>query len=89
MDKRVNDIIADVAEELGITEFKVTKVVENTFNYLRNSMTKLECEEYYIPKFGKFNILQKRYEKHLENNKNKAIKKEELNNINNLNKTTN
>ena len=83
MDKRVSDIVKEVAAELGVTEFKVTKVVENTFNYLRNSMTKLECAEYYIPKFGKFNIIQKRYEKHIENNKNKANKKEELN------KTTN
>lgn len=83
MDKRVSDIVKEVAAELGVTEFKVTKVVENTFNYLRNSMTKLECAEYYIPKFGKFNIIPKRYEKHIENNKNRINKKEELN------KTTN
>lgn len=62
MDNKIKDIIAETAKELGITEFKTTKVVENLFNFMRNSMTKLEHEEYYIPKFGKFNIIKKRYE---------------------------
>ena len=69
MEGKIKDIIKEVASELEITEFKTTKVVENIFNYLKNSMTKLEYEEYYIPKFGKFNIIKKRYEKYKISNK--------------------
>ena len=72
MDPIIKEIISEISKEMGIKEFKATKVVENLFNYLKNSMTKLEFEEYYIPKFGKFQIIKKRY----ENRKEKLIKKQ-------------
>jgi len=72
MDSRIKDIISKVAKELEITEFKTTKVVENVFNYLKNSMTKVESEEYYIPKFGKFQIIKKRVEKYKKNKENNS-----------------
>ena len=85
MDDKIKDIISEVAKELGVTEFKTTKVVENMFNYLKNSMTKIEKEEYYIPKFGKFSIIEKRYEKVKESAKRKKANKEDIsNNLNNI-----
>jgi nucleoid DNA-binding protein len=86
MDDKIKDIISAVAKELGVTEFKTTKVVENMFNYMKNSMTKIEKEEYYIPKFGKFSIIEKRFAKVKENIKRKNANKENISNIsNNLN----
>lgn len=83
MDKKIEQIIAETAKELGVPESRVTKVVENTFNYLRNSMGRIENKEYYIPKFGKFRIIQKRYDKMVE----KSIKTEQQ--TTNINNTTN
>lgn len=71
MDDKIKEIIAAVAKELGITEFKTTKVVDNVFNYMKNSMSKLESNEYYIPKFGKFTTIKKRLTKYKE-----SLKKE-------------
>ena len=86
MDDKIKDIISAVAKELGVTEFKTTKVVENMFNYMKNSMTRIEKEEYYIPKFGKFSIIEKRYTKVKESIKRKNANKENISNIsNNLN----
>lgn len=87
MEHKLKDIIESVAKELGVTEFKTTKVVENMFNYLKNSMTKLESEVYYIPKFGKFTIIPKRLAKHKESIKKK--KEVKINNINNTDKSVN
>ena len=72
MDKKIKDIITKISKELGVTEFKSTKVVENLFNYLKNSMTKMEFEEYYIQKFGKFQIIKKRYDKFKQNKQNNS-----------------
>lgn len=85
MDDKIKDIISAVAKELGVTEFKTTKVVENMFNYMKNSMTRIEKEEYYIPKFGKFTIIEKRYDKVKESIKRKNANKENIsNNLNNI-----
>jgi nucleoid DNA-binding protein len=85
MDDKIKDVISAVSKELDVTEFKTTKVVENIFNYLKNSMTKIEREEYYIPKFGKFSIIEKRYEKVKESIKRKKANKEDIsNNLNNI-----
>ena len=80
---KIKEIIAELAKEEGITEFKATKVVENVFNYMKNSMGKLESKEYYIQKFGKFNIIEKRYDKIIN-----KIKKDSIDNVD-TDKTTN
>lgn len=63
MNDRILRIIKETAEECGVTEFKMTKVVENVFNYLRNGMSKFESKVFYISKFGKFKLIESRYNK--------------------------
>lgn len=90
MDKKIEIVIKQIAKELEITEFKTRKITENIFNYLKNSMSKFESAEYYIPKFGKFNIIPKRYEKYTEKVKeNKLLAKKSKIANNNANSETN
>lgn len=93
MDGKIKDVISQTAKELGITEFKTTKVVENIFGFLRNSMTKIEFLEYYVPKFGTFAVIEKRYETYKEKRKLKRKENSQNENIstnlNNISDKTN
>ena len=63
MNDKIKEIIAKTATETDTDKVKVTKVVENLFCFLRNSMSELKAKKFYIPKFGHFDIIKKRYEK--------------------------
>lgn len=63
---KINEVIDKTAKETGTDATKVKKIVDNLFCFLRNSMAKLEFKQYYIPKFGNFEIIAKRYTKYLE-----------------------
>lgn len=76
MDNKIQEAIQKTAANLNVSEFKTTKIVENIFNYLSNSMNKTEYSNYKISYFGSFNIIEKRF----------LARKERLNNkLNNTN----
>lgn len=73
MNNDIRKVIENTAASLGITENKVTKVVENVFNFLSNSMNKVEFAKYRLPLFGSFNVIPSRYERYKIRRSNKKL----------------
>jgi hypothetical protein len=53
-DQKVNDIVSDVAKDLGFTERQVRAVLTHTLNWTRHSMAQGEYTAYLYPKFVVF-----------------------------------
>lgn len=82
MDDKIIEAIKETSSKLNVSEFKTTKIVENIFNYLVNSMNKNEYANYKISYFGSFNIIEKRLaakKERLNNKTNKTINNEKAN----------
>lgn len=69
MDKHIEKVIKEVAVKLKVKEELVEEIVKNYFNWQRTNMIEHSQEIFYLPYFGKFSIIEKRYEAWLTSQK--------------------
>lgn len=72
-------IIDEISSELNISKNKVEQVTKHFFNWQREKFIECENTEYVWTGFGKFKLMENKYNKFVENN-NKLNDKENNNN---------
>lgn len=64
-------VIAEVAQELGISEEKVSASISHFFKWQRNAFNNLDYTSYLWNYFGTFTVMDKKYKKWIESEHNR------------------
>lgn len=62
MDNHIENIIKKIAKESNVKEEVVSEVVKTYFNWQRDGMVNHTSKKFYLPYFGTFTLIDKKYQ---------------------------